>query len=520
MDLWYYLDAHFYEILDQTHEHLLLTAISMVIASITGVSLGILIVRYRKLSNPVLGFVGILQTVPSLALLGFLLPVFGIGKVPAIIALFLYALLPIVRNTYTGITEVDKAAKEAALGMGMTRIQLLRYVELPLAFPVILAGIKTSAVINVGIATLCAFIGAGGLGEFIFRGISLNNTNMILAGAIPASLLAILLDTLLGMIRKHYKNKLLSLSLLSVFALMILGGMAYKNLWKQDKYKLTAGFNSEFIEREDGFSGLNLLYDLPLNIREMEIGLMYKSLYLGEVDVIDGFSTDGRIEAYGLKLLEDDKNYFPPYFAAPLVRQEVLKKYPSLKDVFQKFKHLITDKEMRRLNFEIDQQKREIADVAHQFLIRRGIDALKDAGNHTDADLVIGSKAFTENYLLAYMFSQAIEAQTGLKTKLKLGFGGTKLIFDALRTGEIALYPEYTGTGLLVILNTAKSKRETLTGPDEVFEFVQHEFQQQYELAWMPPLGFNNTSALMMREQMADSLKIDNISDLSFFLKE
>ena len=165
---------------------------------------------------------GVIQTIPSLALLGFLLPLVGIGTTPAIIALFLYALLPIVRNTYTGIKEIDPAIKEATIGMGMTHFQMLRYVEFPLAFPVILAGIRTSTVINVGVATLCALIAAGGLGEFIFRGISLNNTQMILAGAIPASLLAIILDGTLGLIQKHYRNKKLWAALLLFVSATIL----------------------------------------------------------------------------------------------------------------------------------------------------------------------------------------------------------------------------------------------------------------------------------------------------------
>lgn len=519
IDFWNYFTSHFGEVIDQTQEHLFLTLVSMAIASVAGVTLGILISRYNRFSTPVLGVVGILQTIPSLALLGFLLPLFGIGKIPAIIALFLYALLPIVRNTYTGINEVDKSAKEAALGMGMTRYQLLRYVEIPLAFPIILAGIKTSTVICVGVATLCAYIGAGGLGEFIFRGISLNNTNMILAGAIPASILAILLDITLGAIQKNYKNKLLTGSIILLLMLVISGGYFYQNI-EQKNYKLTAGFNSEFIEREDGFKGLDNLYNLPLKIREMEIGLMYKSLHQGEVDVIAGFSTDGRIEAYDLKLLKDDKSYFPPYFAAPLIHGNTLKEHPSLKDVFEQFEDLISNEEMAALNYEIDFKKREIADVAFEFLDKKGIIANKRAGNNSNAEVVIGSKAFTESYLLAHMFAQAIEGQTGIKTQLRLGFGGTKLIFDALRMGDIAIYPEYTGTGLLVILGTDKSKMKNLDSPKEVYHYVKSQFQEKYDISWMPQLGFNNTSALMMRKDMADSLKINRISDLSKFLQE
>src|SRR6478736_2797016 len=148
------------------------------------------------------------QTIPSIALLGFMIPLLGIGPLPAITALFLYALLPIIRNTYTGINEVDENISEAATAMGFSSWQTLIKVQLPLAFPVILAGIRTATVINVGVATLAAYIAAGGLGEFIFGGISLNNTNMILAGAIPAALLAIIFDFLLSRLQTLNLKKL------------------------------------------------------------------------------------------------------------------------------------------------------------------------------------------------------------------------------------------------------------------------------------------------------------------------
>src|SRR5665213_1109246 len=194
------------KILDQLLQHIGLTFISLLIAVVIGVPLGIFIARRNKFAAPVLGFTGILQTIPSIALLGFMIPLLGIGPVPAIVALFLYALLPIVRNTYTGITGVDAAVIDSAKGMGMTSNQVLRKVELPLAMPVILAGIRTATVINVGVATLASYIGAGGLGEFIFGGIALNNTNMILAGAIPAALLAIIFDFLLSRLQ-HFDFK-------------------------------------------------------------------------------------------------------------------------------------------------------------------------------------------------------------------------------------------------------------------------------------------------------------------------
>lgn len=188
------------EILLLTVEHLYLTGITMVLAIIVGVSLGILLTQFEWLATPVLGGANVIQTVPSLAILGFMIPLFGIGATPAIVALFLYALLPVIRNTYTGIVGVNPATIEAAIGVGMTERQVLRLVRLPLALSVIMAGIRTSTVICVGIGTLCAFIGAGGLGELIFSGISMVNANMILAGAIPSALLALILDFGLGQI--------------------------------------------------------------------------------------------------------------------------------------------------------------------------------------------------------------------------------------------------------------------------------------------------------------------------------
>lgn len=181
-------------------EHLGLTGISVLLAALFGVPLGVLLTRHARLPGPVLGVAGILQTIPSLALLAFMIPIpfLGLGARSAVAALFLYALLPILRNTYTGIREVDPGIVEAAVGMGLTDGQVLRRVELPIASRTILAGIRTSAVISIGVATLAAFIGAGGLGDPIVTGLQLNDTRLILSGAIPAALLAIVVDWILG----------------------------------------------------------------------------------------------------------------------------------------------------------------------------------------------------------------------------------------------------------------------------------------------------------------------------------
>jgi glycine betaine/choline ABC-type transport system substrate-binding protein/ABC-type proline/glycine betaine transport system permease subunit len=195
------------EILSKTLTHLKITFIALILAIIISIPLGILIYIYSSASRPILYFTGLLQTIPSIALLALMIPLFGIGVVPAVVALFLYALLPILRNTAIGLFSIDPLLKKVATGIGLTRWQRLRYIEIPLAMPTIFAGIKTAAVINIGTATLAAFIGAGGLGEFIVTGLALNNTTMILRGAIPAALLAIIVEFLFEVAEKFYIPK-------------------------------------------------------------------------------------------------------------------------------------------------------------------------------------------------------------------------------------------------------------------------------------------------------------------------
>lgn len=503
------------ELLDQVLEHLWLTTFSLVIATIIGLSLGIVISKRKKIASPVLGFVNAIQTIPSIALLGFLLPFLGIGAIPAIVALFLYALLPIVRNTYTGITGVTPSVKEAAVGMGLNANQVLLKVELPLAMPVIFAGIRTAFVINVGVATLCALIAAGGLGEFIFRGLTTNNSYMILAGAVPAALMALLFDIIMGWIQPRiYKlGRYILIGVLGIF----ISAVAYQ-LWPNgEREKLKAGFPSEFIERGDGYQGLKKTYSLDLEVKEMEIGLMYQAVKNGNVDLISGFSTDGRIEAFNLMNLEDDKNYFPPYHAAPLVRIETLNKYPELKQAFALLADKVNEVDMTEMNYLVDEKKENITQVAKNYLNRLNLKT--DAVNSNEkADIVIGSKNFTESFLLAEMFKIMVENYTNLKVELKLGFGGTKLLFDAMNNGDVDIYPEYSGTGLLVILKPESEELSKIIYQREVvFDYVQEEFKKRYELEWLAPLGFNNTFSIVMRKERAEELGISKVSDLSKF---
>jgi len=205
MNLWHFMLQNRAEVFELTLEHLWLVGISTLLAVLVGIPLGILITRWPVLSKPVLGSANVIQTIPSLALFGFLLPAPWIGARAdrlAILALALYALLPLIRNTYAGIRGVDPAVVEAGRGMGLTDRQLLLQVELPLALGVIIAGVRVATVISVGLATIAAAIGAGGLGEYIFRGLAMVNNQVILAGAVPAAIMALLADVSLGWLER------------------------------------------------------------------------------------------------------------------------------------------------------------------------------------------------------------------------------------------------------------------------------------------------------------------------------
>lgn len=508
-----------------TGEHILLTGVSTVAAILVGIPLGIFASRLASMRGVVLGAVGILQTVPSLAMLAILLALLGkIGVVPAIIALTLYALLPIVRNTLTGLQGVSPEVMEAARGIGMTERQQLWMVKVPLAMPFIFAGIRTAAVVGVGIATLAAFIGAGGLGEFINRGLALSNTRLILLGAIPAALLALVVDFSIGAaqwglrpLRKSEKGPLtvtlkrlalvqpvflLAVGVLAIVTplapdmaltasgktqpdtirigskrfseqfilgemmaqliedrtnlkvkrLFNLGGTminhgalergeidlypeytgtaltailkhdavsnpkealkivreAYRKRFKaewlkpfgfnnaysitvrKDKAKrrgwetisdladiapnLRAGWTAEFSERPDGYPGLQKAYGFRFGeVRDLDPAIMYQAAARGEVDVICAYTTDGRIPAYHLKPLKDDRGFFPPYYAAPVVRSETLRAHPELRDVLNELGGALDDSTMQQLNFEVDEKGRTAREVAHEFLVSRGL---------------------------------------------------------------------------------------------------------------------------------------------------
>src|SRR5215472_14301972 len=478
------------EVLLLTLEHLEIVGIAILIAAGIGLPLGILMTRSPRLSRPILAFANIVQTVPSLALFGFLIPlpfIGGIGARTAIVALVLYSLLPIIQNTFTGISGVDPAIREAGRGMGMTDTQLLWKVEIPLSLGVIFAGIRVATVIGVGVATIAAAIGAGGLGMYIFRGVSMVDSRVILAGAIPAAVLALIADFGLGTIERRF-SKLLCLVLVCVSLVscshrerivvgsknfteqVILGEMvaqqiertthlevdrklnlggtlvchdalaagqidtyveytgtaltailkmapsadsnhvyeAVKNAYeprfglewteplgfnntfaivirKDEAQRLNlktisdaapytsqwvAGFGYEFLEREDGYPGLAKAYNLrfPAPPRVMDLGLTYKAEAERQVDFIAGNSTDGLIDKLGLTVLEDDKHYFPPYDAAPIIRDAIVKKHPEVSDALQQLSGKISAEDMRRMNYAVDSDHRDVKDVVREFL--------------------------------------------------------------------------------------------------------------------------------------------------------
>ena len=510
--LWEFVQQQSGKLLDQTWAHVGLTMISLILALLIAVPLGVLISRKQQISGAVLGFAGVLQTIPSIALLGIMIPFLGIGPKPAILALFLYALLPIIRNTYTGITEVDKTVKDAAKGMGMNSWQVLTKVELPLAFPVLMAGIRTAAVINIGVATLAAYIAAGGLGEFIFGGIALNNRNMILAGAIPAALLAILFDFLLSLLQKINLKRLNIMAVLLPFALILCS--SFYALPTKLGGRMLAGFTPEFMGRTDGYLGLKKIYGFNMETVVISDAVMYKAAFEKDLDVIDGYSTDGRLKTYDLVTLVDDKRIFPPYYAAPLVRKATLLAHPELRAVLNQLSGLINDSIMTTLNYKVDKLKESPEQVARTFLQEHNL--LKPDRIGKGSVIRIGSKIFGEQYILAQMYRFLISGNTDLKVETKTGLGGTKICFDALTNNQIDFYPEYTGTALLVLLKTDAEVIEKLDGnKDAVYQYVKDKMSRDLQLDWLKPIGFNNSYALMMRREQAQSLHIKTISDLT-----
>lgn len=514
-----YLGNNYLQILSLLIEHLKLTAVSVGLAILIGVPLGIFISYTSKIGKPILSIANVIQAIPSMALLGFMIPLFGIGTMPAIVAVVLYSLLPIIKNTYTGIENINPQTLEAAKGIGLTPFQVLAKIQIPLALPVIMAGVRIASVTAVGLMTMAAFIGAGGLGYLVFSGIRTVNNNQILAGAIPACLLALLVDFLLSLVEKlvtpvslqkgdaalKKKRRTIhklglstaSLLLAAVFFFTstgagvenarhisigskdyteqeILGNMmadliedrtdisverklnlggtqvclgavkngdidlyveysgtAYTDALKYspindmekvydtvkadfkenynidvltqmnfnntyvlavtqetaEKYGLEnisdfakiagqkkSGMTFEFSNREDGLAGIQEAYGFLIgqNIT-LDNAPRYTALQKGEVDVVDAFATDGLLKKFDLKMLADDKQFFPPYFAIPLMRGEALEKYPEIPAILEELGAILTDEVMIDLNYKVDELQQTPVQVANEFLLENGL---------------------------------------------------------------------------------------------------------------------------------------------------
>ena len=493
-------------------EHLLLSLGSLLAVTVLGISLGIFVFYSSKSRKIILPLINFLYTIPSIAMFGLLIPLVGIGLKNALIVLILYGLLPIVRSTYSGLKEVPAQLVEAAQGLGSTPIQVFKNIYFPLALPSILSGLRITVVMIVALTGLAALIGAGGLGQAIFRGLNTMKTGLIVTGSLGISLFAILGDQWLGQFEKDQsflrvisknatqkqKNRIIFPSvfvLICTIAAMfylnplnsnsaktivvaskptseqfILGeiiaqnieantdikvdrkfgigggttniqpamlsgdldiyveytGTAWLNVLSKDlpennqinfedlneiyqkQFKLKwlglLGFNNtyglaisnesaqkknianysqlalqsenftfgaefDFFERSDAFPGLKKVYPFSFKkLEEMDINLRYQAFEQGKINAVDVFTTDAQIKKLDLKVLQDDKNYFPSYEAGIVIRQEILEKYPELEPLLNQLQKKISTEKMQELNYEVEIEKKSPAEVAKNFL--------------------------------------------------------------------------------------------------------------------------------------------------------
>ena len=480
-------------------QHLQLSLLTLLLAIFLAVPLAIYLSTRKRASNWVLQLAGIFQTIPSMALLGLFIPIMGIGTLPALTALVIYALFPILQNTITGLQGIDPSLEEAGVAFGMTKWERLKKFEIPLAMPVIMSGIRTAAVMIIGTATLAALIGAGGLGSFILLGIDRNNASLILIGALSSAFLAIAFNLLLKWMEKAKLR-----TIFAAFAVMILGlgasytpsllpkpekenlviagklgpepeilanmykilieentdmtvtvkpnfgkttflyealkkgdiaiypeftgtvtesllkpapqvshdpetvyqaardgikkqddlaflkPMAYQNTYavavpkkiaqeyglktisdlKKVEGQLKAGFTLEFNDREDGNKGLQKVYGLHLQVSTMEPALRYQAIQSGDIQITDAYSTDAELARYDLVVLQDDKQLFPPYQGAPLMKAELLEKHPELEAILNKLAGKITADQMSQMNYQVGVEGKSANQVARDFLIQ------------------------------------------------------------------------------------------------------------------------------------------------------
>ena len=483
-------------------QHLQLSLLTLLLAVFLAVPLAVYLSTRKRASNWVLQVAGIFQTIPSMALLGLFIPIMGIGTLPALTALVIYAIFPILQNTITGLQGIDPSLEEAGIAFGMTKWERLKKFEIPLAMPVIMSGIRTAAVMIIGTATLAALIGAGGLGSFILLGIDRNNASLILIGALSSAFLAIAFNLLLKWMEKAKLR-----TIFAVFAVMVLGlgssytpsllskpkkenlviagklgpepeilanmykilieentdmtvtvkpnfgkttflyealkkgdiaiypeftgtvtesllkpapqvghdpetvyqaardgikqqddlallkPIAYQNTYavavprkiaqeyglktisdlKKVEGQLKAGFTLEFNDREDGNKGLQKVYGLNLQVSTMEPALRYQAIQSGDIQITDAYSTDAELARYDLVVLEDDKQLFPPYQGAPLMKEALLKKHPELEGVLNKLAGKITESQMSQMNYQVGVEGKPAAKVARDFLVKEGL---------------------------------------------------------------------------------------------------------------------------------------------------
>ena len=512
------------ELLDLFIQHMNMTMLAVFIALAVGVPVGILIRQNKVVSNIVISIANVLQSIPSIALLALAIPIVGIGEKPAILMVIVYALLPIIKNTFLGISSIDPQIMEVAKGMGMSRWKRLLKVELPIAAPSIMSGIRISAVAAVGTMTIAAFAGAEGLGWFINLGLNSRNVGLVLLGAIPASLLALALDFLLARLehavtpegllpaskiknipkKKKRRERAIVLAICAVLVLTPLLSTAVSSITNANEKKVVIGSNNfteaiilgymyadliesntditvekrlnlngasvyfnaletgeldmvtsytgtalvsmlhqeltttdpdevykkvsdsmmsehniytsaplgfnntyvmcvtpeiaerynlsklsdlikvadelrlgctvEFIQREDCLPKLQEKYGVEFkSVSGLDASIRYSAVEAGEVDVIDGYATDALLVKTGLIKLEDDLNFFPPYYSVNFTQQSTIDKYPELKEVIAKLDGLIDEDTMAKLNKQVDIDGKDASVVAHEFLEEKGL---------------------------------------------------------------------------------------------------------------------------------------------------
>lgn len=288
---------------------------------------------------------------------------------------------------------------------------------------------------------------------------------------------------------------------------------------EEGKPRLKAAFDHEYVERPE-YERFGELYGFQFDNPELlDPALVYRAVNGEQVDVVDVFTSDGRIEAYDLRVLEDDQNLFPPYDACVLVQEDALEQYPDLREVLEKLSGRISPDEMQRMNYRYSEESADPEEVAHDFLDEEGLLEAEEGDQGDGADkppVVIGSKHFGEQKILGHMLAELVETHTSYPVETSIGLQGTKVCFGALKNDEIDLYVEYTGTGLANILDEEYNPSES---KNDVLDHVRDEFGERWNLTWLDPLGFDNSYALAMREKQAEELGIETISDLKPYVK-